>query len=189
MATGYDSYYQTENLFGEPYPELIDFYDSFPEKGRLLDLGCGQGRDAIALARLGYEVLGIDFSNVGIEQLNAIAKKENLPLSGIVADIYTFSDFEEFDHILLDSMFHFGKKDRAREEKLLRGIIQHTKLAALITVCIQKTGKKLEILKSVCSESKSLELYHESSLTYTFRDKESAHTSKTEYALVSMKKR
>ncbi|MEM6801989.1 MAG: methyltransferase domain-containing protein [Bacteroidota bacterium] len=188
MATEYDSYYQTENLFGAPYPELLSFYESLPEKGKLLDLGCGQGRDAIALARMGYEVIGIDSSKVGIEQLNAIAAKENLSLRGIVADIYTYADFGEFDHILLDSMFHFGKKGRAKEEKLLQGIIQAAKVDTLITICIQKTGKKLEILKSICSESKSLELYHESSLTYTFEDKESGHTSTTEYALISMKK-
>ena len=53
MNVSYDKQYQTENLFGEPYSE----------RGRLLDLGCGQGRNAIPLAQLGYEVTGMDISN------------------------------------------------------------------------------------------------------------------------------
>lgn len=90
MIVTYDKYYQTENLFGRPYPELIEFFAGNPKKGKVLDLGCGQGRDAIALARLGYSVTGIDISKVGIDQMNQIARDENLNLEGQVGDIYAF---------------------------------------------------------------------------------------------------
>ncbi|MEZ4951696.1 MAG: methyltransferase domain-containing protein, partial [Saprospiraceae bacterium] len=80
MPEAYDKYYQTEDLFGSPYPELIAFFTKLPSKGNVLDLGCGQGRDAIALARMGYSVTGIDNSSVGIKQMNQIAKNEKLDL-------------------------------------------------------------------------------------------------------------
>ena len=56
----YDKHYQTPNYFGEPYPELLSFFSKYKPKGHVLDLGCGQGRDAIAMARMGYKVTGVD---------------------------------------------------------------------------------------------------------------------------------
>ena len=47
MTTSYDKHNRNENLFGEPYPELIKFFSNYPKRGKLLDLGCGQGRNAI----------------------------------------------------------------------------------------------------------------------------------------------
>ncbi len=140
VSVEYDKYYQTKNLFGDPYPELIAFYSAIKNRGKLLDLGCGQGRDAIALARLGFEVTGIDLSRVGIEQLNEIAETENLPLKGMVSDIYEYSNYKEFDFVLLDSMLHFGKKEKQREMALLKSIIKWVKPQTHITICIQNSG-------------------------------------------------
>ncbi|GAB4420923.1 MAG: hypothetical protein OHK0039_35150 [Bacteroidia bacterium] len=120
MTVAYDAYYQTENLFGEPYPELIAFFTEYPRKGKVLDLGCGQGRDAIALARLGYAVTGIDSSKVGVEQMNLIGQNEKLNLAGQLGDIYIFNNFDKFDIALLDSMFHFSKKDKKKEIELVK---------------------------------------------------------------------
>lgn len=127
MTVAYDKYYQTENLFGEPYSELIEFFDKYPKKGKVLDLGCGQGRDAIALARLGYSVTGIDNSKIGIEQMNEISEIEKLELDGQVGDIYSFDQFDEFDTVLLDSMFHFAKKDKEKEVGLIKRIVSQIK--------------------------------------------------------------
>jgi ubiquinone/menaquinone biosynthesis C-methylase UbiE len=66
MSIPYDSYNRTVNLFGDPYPELIEFFAIDPKKGKALDLGCGQGRDALALARLRYSKTETDKSAVGI---------------------------------------------------------------------------------------------------------------------------
>ncbi len=185
----YDNYYQAENLFGNPYPELIDFYTAIKEKGKLLDLGCGQGRDAIALARLGFTVTGIDTSKVGIEQLNAIAEKENLALKGIVENIYSYSNFRAFDFILLDSMFHFGKKEKEKEIRFLNKLIELSNPNTLITICIQKTGKKLEILDSLLSNKQDLEIIDRTELIYKYEDKETNHSSETKYEMVTAKKK
>lgn len=90
MTKTYDKYYTTENLFGDTSSELLEFFSSFPEKGKVLDLGCGQGRDAIPLARMGFEVTGIDSSKVGIEQMLRIGAIEKLKLKGLITDLYGF---------------------------------------------------------------------------------------------------
>lgn len=188
MKVKYDKYYQTVNLFGEPYPELIKFYSEVKNKGKLLDIGCGQGRDAIALATLGFEVTGIDISKVGIEQLNEIAQKENLPLKGIVGDLYEYSNYSEFDFILLDSMFHFRKSEKEKETRLLKKIIESAKTGAIITICIQNLGNKLNVLNLIISEEQNIQMIDRRKLVYEFKDKESGHRSKITYEMVTIKK-
>ena len=184
----YDKYYQKENLFGNPFPELINFYKKVEKKGRLLDLGCGQGRDSIALARLGFEVVGVDNSKVGIEQLNSISKREKLTLSGIVEDMYNFKKYGEFDFILLDSIFHFGIKERKKEKELLNRIIKKAKTNAIITICIQNSVKKIKILNAIILDSQDLEVISRTELLYIFDDKESGHKSETDYEMIILRK-
>ena len=184
----YDKYYQTENLFGEPYPALIEFFAHYPAKGKLLDLGCGQGRDAIALARLGYTVTGIDRSKVGIEQMNRVAKVEKLTLVGKVGDIYAFDHYAEFDFILLDSMFHFTKKNRDKEVGFLRSIISRIKKDGLIVICIQDAGNKVHTLKQALNVVQLSEVLVDQKFNYTFKDEGSGHQSKSDYRMIIVKK-
>ncbi|GAA0877162.1 hypothetical protein GCM10009119_01300 [Algoriphagus jejuensis] len=188
MTATYDKYYQTENLFGEPYPELVDFLAEYPKKGKLLDLGCGQGRDAIVSARLGYEVLGIDNSKVGIDQMNQIGQTENLSLIGQVGDIYAFDQFVEFDIILLDSMLHFTKKDKEKEVGLIKRIVADLKKGSLLIVCIQDIGNKVQVLnQSIDSENTRIRLV-EKNFKYTFEDSVSGQKSETEYRMIVVEK-
>jgi 2-polyprenyl-3-methyl-5-hydroxy-6-metoxy-1,4-benzoquinol methylase len=188
LFLAYDKYYQTKNLFGDPYPELIQFFEEYPRKGNVLDLGCGQGRDAITLARLGYSVTGIDNSKTGINQLNEIAQTEKLSLTGRVEDIYEFDQFEAFDIILLDSMFHFAQKDKSKEIGLIKKIISEVKTGCLVVVCIQDTGNKVQILNQTLDFEKRLKRLVDKSLRYTFEDQESGHKSETQYKLIVLEK-
>lgn len=188
MTVTYDKYYQTENLFGEPYPELIEFFTEYPKKRKLLDLGCGQGRDAISLARLAYSVTGIDNSKVGIDQMNQIGQVENLNLVGQVGDIYAFDCFNEFDIILLDSMFHFTKKDKEKEIGLIKKIISDLRNGSLIVVCIQDKGDKVEILNKAIDFEKKLKRLTDKDFKYVFEDKDSGHKSETDYRMIIVEK-
>ena len=47
---------------GAPNDALIAFARAQPVRGRALDIGCGAGRNALPLAGLGWDVLGIDRS-------------------------------------------------------------------------------------------------------------------------------
>lgn len=183
MTESYNKYYQTENLFGEAYPELINLFAGYPRKGKVLDLGCGQGRDAIPLARLGFSVIGIDSSKVGIEQMNQIAKSQNLDLKGVVSDIFEFENFTEYDFVLLDSMFHFTKKDRKKETEFIKKILAEIKDGCLLIVCIQDTGKKVKILNETIDYENQVNRLIDNKFKYVFEDSESGYKSETDYRM------
>jgi SAM-dependent methyltransferase len=62
---------------GEAQPALLELIEEFPPAGSVLDVGCGSGDLAIALAQRGFEVLGVDFVETAVEQ--ARAKANGLP--------------------------------------------------------------------------------------------------------------
>jgi ubiquinone/menaquinone biosynthesis C-methylase UbiE len=68
---------------------VVDRY--FGKKGRVLDIGCGTGREAFALAKRGYQVVGIDISHKEIEIARDEAKKLAIDAS-----------FKECDGLTLD---------------------------------------------------------------------------------------
>ena len=187
MTIAYNKYYQTENLFGRPYPELIAFFSSYPDKGKVLDLGCGQGRDSVPLARLGFAVVGIDSSKIGIEQMNHIANTEGLNLIGEITDIYEYENFAEYDFILLNSMFHFTKNDLNKETTFIKRIISNLKDDCLIVFCIQDTEKKVKILNETIDFDQKLDRVLDQKFDYVFNDSNNNHKSKTNYRMIIVK--
>ena len=153
MNNPYNKHYKQESYFGEPYPGLIDFFENYSNRNVVLDLGCGQGRDALFLGRIGYRVVGVDISDVGIQQLNKVAQQEKLKVEGLVADIYSFGITNEYDIVLLDSMVHFYKNDVEKETRLLRRIIEEIKPGGLICNFMQKGNKREKELKRIIKES------------------------------------
>jgi SAM-dependent methyltransferase len=71
---------------GEPQPALAAVLDEELPGQRVLDIGCGSGELAIALARRGYEVTGIDFSPVAIDLARAKAADAGLAVRFEVGD-------------------------------------------------------------------------------------------------------
>jgi SAM-dependent methyltransferase len=61
----------------EPPPEVLAYVPTLPV-GRALDLGCGFGRGALFLAKLGWEVDAIDFIPQAIEEAQRRAQQASL---------------------------------------------------------------------------------------------------------------
>jgi len=58
---------------GDAQPDLMALLDEHPAAGPVLDVGCGSGDLALALARRGLQVVGIDVVEAAIEQARAKA--------------------------------------------------------------------------------------------------------------------
>lgn len=107
MAYNYDELYREHpDALGAPTKAFVDFFAHADEGLRVLDIGCGQGRDALFIARAGHKVVGVDLSPAGISDMVAVAKDENLQIEGIVADIGTFVPEGMFDILLIDRTLH-----------------------------------------------------------------------------------
>ena len=101
-----DTYKDTKDMFGKPCKELQDYFTNRTSKGAVLDLGCGQGRDALFLALVGYNVTAVDSSKVGVAQMLDKANEQNLKIHGLVGDILDIHIEEKFDVILFDMVLH-----------------------------------------------------------------------------------
>ncbi len=55
--------------------------------GRALDVGCGEGADAIWLARTGWQVTGVDVSEVALERAAAAARDAGVTVQWVRADV------------------------------------------------------------------------------------------------------
>jgi SAM-dependent methyltransferase len=72
------------------------------EPGRALDLACGQGRNAIWLATRGWEVTGVDFSEVAVTKAQARAERDALPATFVCADLLGYEpNAGTYDLVLL----------------------------------------------------------------------------------------
>ena len=88
MAYNYDALYRTtKDALGAPTKKIVDAFAALDGRRlRVLDVGCGQGRDALFIARLGHHVTGVDISTSGISAMIVAAKAEGLSVEGVVAD-------------------------------------------------------------------------------------------------------
>ena len=55
--------------------------------GRALDLACGEGRNAVWLAERGWEVTGVDFSDVALVKAAQLATSRGVEVEWVVADV------------------------------------------------------------------------------------------------------
>ncbi len=94
-------------------PELQAFLKGL-SPGRAIDLGCGTGTNLITLARLGWQVTGIDIASRAINQ----ARKKAMQ-AGVTADLYV-GDVSRLDGI-------FGPYDFVLDLGCLHGLSEQEK--------------------------------------------------------------
>jgi SAM-dependent methyltransferase len=75
--------------------------------GRALDLGAGEGADAIRLARLGYTVEAVEISKVGADKISMFAEQAGVPVRVDVADLASYEPDGHFDVIICNGVLHY----------------------------------------------------------------------------------
>lgn len=88
-----------------PEKKLENDISFFPAKGKILDVACGDGRNSIYMAGLGFQVHAIDFSEEALSRLNYFSLQENLNIKTTLADLTkadTFLHLEQYDGIVIN---------------------------------------------------------------------------------------
>ena len=75
--------------------------------GRALDIGAGEGTDAIRLALLGFEVDAVEGSEVGAEKTVRFAREVGVPLNVIHADARVFRPRGRYDVVVCNGLLHY----------------------------------------------------------------------------------
>ncbi|MBQ4054801.1 MAG: class I SAM-dependent methyltransferase [Clostridia bacterium] len=84
-------------------------------KGRLLELGCGDGKLSVMLAKSGFEVFGVDISSTAIEWAKQRSGEEKENTSFEVGNVLDLKSNDDTFDIALDSFcFHCITENREK---------------------------------------------------------------------------
>ncbi len=125
----YRQTYENNSLWEiqERTKEIIDTLEKYKitKKSNILELGCGEGRDAIYLLDNGYNVLGVDYSFAVIDKCNELTDYKYVN-NFKQLDLIENSLNEKFDFIYSVAVIHMFVLDEHRN-KFYNFIYNHLK--------------------------------------------------------------
>ena len=81
-------------------------------RGRALDLACGEGRNAIWLARRGWRVTAVDYSDIAIERAREFAAAAGVEVEWVREDVTSYAPDPEAFALVLVSYLQVGRAER-----------------------------------------------------------------------------
>ncbi|MBI5265935.1 MAG: class I SAM-dependent methyltransferase [candidate division Zixibacteria bacterium] len=149
MANPYDNRYRDPEYWGEkPTTIAAQFVtylpmlkEAFPDtKLRVVDVGCGDGRDALYLAQRDIEVTGVDSSSIGLARLREKAEQAGLQtlVSCIHDDLIHYRPDSDYHAILSSGALHYAPPET--RSRLFEQYKAHVLTGGLFacTVIVQK---------------------------------------------------
>jgi SAM-dependent methyltransferase len=105
-------YASVENLWAvKPNRFLVaEAGDLIP--GRALDLACGEGQNAIWLATLGWDVTGVDYSEVAISKARTRAARDGVRVDFLVDDLVSYEPEEAAFDLVVVLYLHIPRDER-----------------------------------------------------------------------------
>jgi cyclopropane fatty-acyl-phospholipid synthase-like methyltransferase len=123
-------YSQEESYWGSQPSDLVRRFAEFAPQGRALDLGGGEGRDAIYLAEQGFRATMIEQAAAGAEKCANLAAEKGLRIRTVCEDVREFTIAKnQYAIISAITLFQFMSKEDMR--KLCQNIIAGLKRGGL----------------------------------------------------------
>lgn len=119
LKTNYEKWYATKDYFwgtkeAKECHELVRLVK--PNKNlKVLDIGCGEGKDAVFMAKQGYNVYAFDITENGILKTKRMAKENGVEINAFIADVNSFNIDEKFDIIYSTGTIQYLDDDKIDE--------------------------------------------------------------------------
>lgn len=142
----YENRYQTIHKKGyswssnQPTPIVLNIIKELKinKNDRILEIGCGEGRDAIALLKEGYNVLATDISREAIDYCRNLLPEQSKKFQ--VLDCLNTSTNDKYHFIYAVAVIHMLVLDEDRQ-KFYKFIYEHLEEHGLALICSMGDGE------------------------------------------------
>ena len=135
---------------------------------RVLDIGCGEGKDAIFLAKNGYLVTAFDAAEAGIEKARELARLNHVEVDFFQADINEYTPNSTFDIIYSSGVLHYLSLDKRK--KFFDNLKACTSPNGIIAVNVFVTKPFIDIAPDSEEAEKQVEPWYSGELAYYYHD-------------------
>ena len=91
---------------------------------KVMDIGCGEGKDAVFLARCGYDVSAFDVSVSGVEKVKRLAEKANVHVNAFQANIWDYRLSCGYDILFSSGVLQYIKPEL--RDEIMSNYLTHT---------------------------------------------------------------
>lgn len=110
-ATAYEQRYQGDDYYWGINPNRLcyEIMQRRPpvRRYRVLDIGCGEGKDAVFLARNGYQVEAFDIAEAGLQKARSLAQCHLTSVDFFRADLLDYEPEGMYDIIFSSGVLHY----------------------------------------------------------------------------------
>ncbi len=151
-------YKNAPNSFGDKPFSLVRELPNLVNGRDVLELGVGNGRNALYLLENEFNVTGVDSSSQGLKILKGrVGQNTNLKL--IHSDVLDFNTDKKFDAVLAIGLLHFLSKEKG--EELVKKMQGWTKTGGVNIVAVKMDQNCKNDLPHVFGANELKELYDE----------------------------
>lgn len=146
--------------YREDAPEFLrKLSKGFKGTESVLDIGCGTGTNAIYLAKHGFKVTALDFVEKALQFAEKNAKKANVHIDFVHADIFNWKASQTFDIILDSGCLHNFRGLQREEYKNIVLRLMNNKSCFILAHFGRKFPFSLPIGPAKCSKSEIVSLF------------------------------
>lgn len=167
----WDEHWQmVPDRFGDPSPSLLSLaISNYQAKMRAVDIGSGNGRYAVELARVGYESEALEWTQTGCRRVKERARAHRVSVSCIQRDFLSVAhEVHEYDLVLSSGLLEELPDDC--HSRAVDGLVNWAKQGGRIIIryCTRIVGRgelvdSNQILRMLASNRTKLLFYKEES--------------------------